>query len=499
FALLKAVHELGHAVALIRAAAGEGVPLGPIRAGIAFFALVPFPYTDATAAWKLRSRWRRAGVGLAGVFVESWIAAAVAILMLQIAPGPLQTFLAQILVVAGLSTLLFNLNPLVRLDGYYVLCDLARQPNLATRATLAARETALGLLGADRADERRGDGRGPGFIAYWLLSYAYRWAIFAGIFWLAYGIDPRLAWGVAALALSLLVVRPLIGMATTAHQRGIGSRRLVLGFGVLAASAACLAVPIPRTHHVEGHLSRHDVTVVRATRDARVEAVAPRGGAADAAGPAVMVLENPVIGLRLAELEAERALIEGRRRAANEAGAGAAASFVLAGELDDLDALIAETETDLGDLRVTAGGGAVWEPREARRLEGAWVAAGDNRVMGRLVTPGATRVVLRIAQDRPGLNTMLAPGTAVAFRPVVNPGCVGGAVANGLAPVEGTGAEGFHAVLTPAPGEPCIADLPEGAAVVARLVGETGPLAGHVLDWLERLAQDRLPRDGAGR
>ncbi|MEO1472116.1 MAG: hypothetical protein AAFV86_24040, partial [Pseudomonadota bacterium] len=205
FALLKAVHELGHAVALIRAAAGEGVPLGPIRAGIAFFALVPFPYTDATAAWKLRSRWRRAGVGLAGVFVESWIAAAVAILMLQIAPGPLQTFLAQILVVAGLSTLLFNLNPLVRLDGYYVLCDLARQPNLATRATLAARETALGLLGADRADERRGDGRGPGFIAYWLLSYAYRWVIFAGIFWLAYGIDPRLTWGVGAVALSLLV------------------------------------------------------------------------------------------------------------------------------------------------------------------------------------------------------------------------------------------------------------------------------------------------------
>ena len=66
FIALKLCHELGHAVALHQFAAKEGVRIGEIRAGISFFTLFPFPFTDATLAWKLRSRMRRAAIGLGG-------------------------------------------------------------------------------------------------------------------------------------------------------------------------------------------------------------------------------------------------------------------------------------------------------------------------------------------------------------------------------------------------------------------------------------------------
>lgn len=146
--LLKAFHEIGHALAMAHFLETEGEDVPPIRAGVAFFFLLPLPFTNTTASWVLTNKWRRAAIGLAGIYFETWIAFIATLLWASIGESELQVFLLQIMIVSGASTLLFNLNPLIRLDGYYVLTDILDRPNLATRAGGTARQAGHYFLGA---------------------------------------------------------------------------------------------------------------------------------------------------------------------------------------------------------------------------------------------------------------------------------------------------------------------------------------------------------------
>ncbi len=120
----KVIHELGHAVA----ARHHGVRVG--KMGIIFFLCAPLAYVDVTDAWKLRSRWSRIQIALAGVYLELAIAAIAAWIWWWLPAGYARHLAAQMVLVAGPATLLVNANPLLRLDGYYVLSDLCEIPNL---------------------------------------------------------------------------------------------------------------------------------------------------------------------------------------------------------------------------------------------------------------------------------------------------------------------------------------------------------------------------------
>lgn len=122
--LAKAIHELGHAVA----ARYHGVQVG--KMGIMFFLFAPLAYVDVTGAWKLRNRFSRVQIALAGIYVELAIASIAAWAWWYLPDGLPRHLAAQLFVVAGPATLLVNANPLLRLDGYYVLSDLTEIPNL---------------------------------------------------------------------------------------------------------------------------------------------------------------------------------------------------------------------------------------------------------------------------------------------------------------------------------------------------------------------------------
>lgn len=484
FTVLKAIHELGHAAALRIFADAEGVRLGPIRSGIAFFAGLPFPFTDATAAWKLRSRYRRAAIGIAGVYLESWVAAAAAILWSQVTPGELQTFLIQLLLVGGFSTLFFNLNPLVRLDGYYIFCDLAGLPNLATRAALAARGAGLWLLGG-----RTAAGGKAGYLCYLLLSYAYRWVIFVGIFWIAYAIDLRLAWVVAGISVMTLVVRPLMTLSGELRRQPIQWRRATLTAGGLAAVVAAFAVPLPDAEHIDGRLIRHRVEVVRANDDALLSQLATL----PTAQSPIVVLENKELQLTLAEMQADQALLAGQLRSL--LGGDATERRIVESERNRLSEQIAETEGRIAALTVAMPETALWEPEDAPKLAGAWVAAVENRVLGRIALPAEPHLLAHIDQARSDLGDHLRDGDAIAFRPVVRPRCTATALARGFAPVVEDGVLSYS-VMADLPTESrCWADLPAGSAVVLRVVKRDAPLALQLYDRARRLAQNRLPRE----
>jgi putative peptide zinc metalloprotease protein len=128
YAALKVLHELGHGLATKRF--GGEVP----EWGVQLLAFIsPLAYVDASSSWKFASKWRRIMVASAGMYVELAIACLCVIGWIHTDPGPLNTSLHNAVIAATLVTLLFNANPLMRFDGYYILGDLLGIPNLGTK------------------------------------------------------------------------------------------------------------------------------------------------------------------------------------------------------------------------------------------------------------------------------------------------------------------------------------------------------------------------------
>jgi putative peptide zinc metalloprotease protein len=102
--------------------------------GVMFLVFFPLPYVDASSAWAFRNRWHRAVVGMSGVMAELSAAAIAAIIWSNTSTGTLHIIAYNVMFIASVSTLLFNGNPLLRFDAYYVLSDLLEIPNLGQRS-----------------------------------------------------------------------------------------------------------------------------------------------------------------------------------------------------------------------------------------------------------------------------------------------------------------------------------------------------------------------------
>src|SRR4051812_9522963 len=128
FPVIKALHELGHATA-VKAGGGEVHDMG-----IILLVLLPVPYVEASASTVFKSKYRRAVVGAAGMAVELFVAAIAFYIWLRIEPGAVRAVLFHVMLIASVSTVMFNGNPFLRYDAYYILADLIEIPNLAMRS-----------------------------------------------------------------------------------------------------------------------------------------------------------------------------------------------------------------------------------------------------------------------------------------------------------------------------------------------------------------------------
>jgi putative peptide zinc metalloprotease protein len=137
FVLIKFIHECGHAFAC-RRFGGEVHEMG-----IMFLVFVPTPYVDASTAWAFASRWQRMFVGAAGMIFELFVASIMAFVWANTNETSIWNQLAfNAMLIASVTTIIFNANPLLRYDGYYMLSDWLEIPNLQQRST----EYALGLI-----------------------------------------------------------------------------------------------------------------------------------------------------------------------------------------------------------------------------------------------------------------------------------------------------------------------------------------------------------------
>jgi putative peptide zinc metalloprotease protein len=246
YPLIKALHELGHGLA-VKAWGGEVREMG-----VSLLMLIPVPFVDASAASAFPEKHRRVIVGGAGIMVELFLAALALFVWLHVADGTVRDIAFIIMLIGGMSTVLFNGNPLLRFDGYYMLSDLLDIPNLGSRSNayivyLAQRR----LLGVQSAiSPVTGPGEAPLLFGYAVLSFAYRWFVagliilWAGHFslWAGILVGAGVAW--------TMVIKPLIGLwrfLTSAPQLSrTRTRSMTIVCGVAAAVVILLCVvPFP--------------------------------------------------------------------------------------------------------------------------------------------------------------------------------------------------------------------------------------------------------------
>jgi len=315
FPLLKLFHEFGHACAT-RAWGGEVHEMG-----IMFLVLMPIPYVDASSATAFRRTRRRVLVGAAGMVVELFIASVALYLWLEVQPGLFRAVLYNIMLIAGVSTVLFNANPLLRFDGYYILGDLLQIQNLRQRGQqylgyLA--ETRLFGLKLAEFDASRGEKRW--FVVFTIASFVYRIFIM-----LAIAIFIAREYMIVGVALALWALFTAFLMPL---GKGIGYllfhsklrrnrlRALASSAAIVAALGALLfTLPLPYWTRAEGVISVPQDAQVRAGADGFVRRLVAEPGAVVSRRSPLVIAEDPELAPRIRVLEAQVRLLEARAQA----------------------------------------------------------------------------------------------------------------------------------------------------------------------------------------
>jgi putative peptide zinc metalloprotease protein len=264
FPILKGLHEMGHATAT-KARGGEVHDIGLI-----LLVLLPVPYVEASAASIFRSKWQRAVVGAAGMMVELFIAAIAFYLWLLVEPGAVRAVLFNVMVIAGVSTLVFNGNPLLRYDAYYILADLTEIPNLAARSTRYWTYLFERYLLGNRAlpPPFASSGEKAWFVFYGGASAIYRVIVTLAIALFIAGrfffIGVLLAiWAVAGMML-LPLIRGVRHLTGSPRLRAHRPRAIAITVGLTALIGGfVLFVPVPFHSSAEGIVWLPEESLVR--------------------------------------------------------------------------------------------------------------------------------------------------------------------------------------------------------------------------------------------
>ena len=305
-ACLKVVHELGHAYTAKRF--GCRVP----NMGVAVLVMVPVLYTDVNEAWKLTSRHQRLAIGIAGVTAELCCAAVAAALWGFLPDGPARSVAFLVATTTWVTTVMLNLSPFMRYDGYYVLSDWLEMPNLHARAFALARwwlrETLFGF--GDAMPEELPVNRRRFLIAFALVTWAYRFLLFFAIALIVYHFTFKAA-GIAMVVVEVgyFMLRP-IGAEILLWLRRRGelrwSRRTLVTAGAALAVVVLLAVPWRSGIEAPGLLkSQQHVDAFVPEVGARIESVNVRDGEAVDKGTLLLQLSSPDLDYKLASARSE--------------------------------------------------------------------------------------------------------------------------------------------------------------------------------------------------
>jgi len=317
FPLLKLLHELGHCYAAKLGGASVH------EAGIMTLIVMPVPYVDVSGASAFSNKWRRALVGAAGMLTELFCAGVAMMVWINVEPGFARAAAFNCLLIAGVSTLLFNGNPLLRFDAYFILSDLIEIPNLGARASryygYVVNRHAFGSRGLASPAHSRGEA--AWFAFYGMASYLYRlWVMLSIALFVSaqlHGVGAVLAgWTIASG-----VVYPLLrGVWHVVRSPALHHNRpralLVTGAALGFAALLLFAVKLPYGTVTQGVVWAPAGADIRAGAEGRLTRLIAAPGARLAQGEAVARMSDAVLDARVDLLNSQMHEVELRALAA---------------------------------------------------------------------------------------------------------------------------------------------------------------------------------------
>jgi putative peptide zinc metalloprotease protein len=296
---MKLVHETFHGLVCKRYG-------GRVRGfGLMFLIFTPLPYVDVTSSWGFPSQWHRMMVGVAGMFVELFIAAVSALVWANTGAGTLNSICFNLMFVGSVSSLVFNGNPLLRFDAYYILSDWVGIPNLYAKAQAQwlhfGRKHVFGLT--EQHTEYEDPNAQAILYTYGLLSWLY--LLMVTYFVTAMLLDQWFIVGIVTLvsavwAKAVLPLWKLMRFASSPLVRFNRRRALLVTYGVPALLAAVVfLVPMPCSLSVPGVLESQQFEVTHADVDGRLVRIAKTSGERVHRDEVIAVLENRELDSRI--------------------------------------------------------------------------------------------------------------------------------------------------------------------------------------------------------
>lgn len=265
--IAKVIHEFGHGLSCHHYG-GECHEMG-----VMLLVFSPCLYCDVTDSWMMRNKWQRIIIGAAGMYIEVILSALAIYVWWFSRPGLVHHLALNTFFVTTITTVIFNANPLMRFDGYYMMSDFLEIPNLRQKSDKMLREAfSWYCLGIESRPDPFMPETGRGwFVTYAIAAWIYRWIILASISMFLYTVLKP--YDLQSIGITLLIFsmggiffsmfRNLYQILAAPRNEPMSKIKIAISLSVVAAVGwVVVAIPIPWHHEAPFFLEPQDVTVV---------------------------------------------------------------------------------------------------------------------------------------------------------------------------------------------------------------------------------------------
>lgn len=385
--VIKVFHEFGHAFACKKFGLVNGSGGQVHVMGVMFLVFMPLPYLDASSAWAFRKKWHRAIVGMSGVMVELFAASIAVVIWANTSTGTLHIIAYNIIFIASISTLLFNGNPLLRFDAYYVFSDLVEIPNLSQRSRnyiyFLVRKYCWKIRAAHNPAHTPGEK--AWFILYGIASTAYRVFICIRILlFLNNRLPEELFILVPIFAVSAIIAWVLVPLgkfirylATNGELARTRARAVGSTAGVFVLLIICTGIfHFPDYCRVEGIVEPVDLAIVHTKSDGFITDFLPSGQTVTPDTNSLIKSVNFRLEAEKNGLQAELVALEAKHRIATTREI--AAAQILAEQIDALKEKIDRVDLEISSLHLQAPLSGTWVSPDIHKIKGVYLQRGQQ-------------------------------------------------------------------------------------------------------------------------
>jgi len=392
YPVMKLLHEFSHGIC-VKHWGGDVHEMG-----ITLLVLTPIPYVDASAATAFKSKHKRMVVSAAGIMIELFVASIALFVWLGASDGSLRDCALGIFTIGAVSTVLFNANPLLKFDGYFILQDFIEVPNLMARSAQYYRYLIKRyvLKFAHQRSPVTATGERRWFLIYGAASLAYRVVIlcFIVVFlsskYLLLGVVLGCWVMIQQLALPLIkgIKYLLLSPETTAYRAR--TVRVVWG-----TAAVCIVffglIPLPSSTQAQGVVWVPQQGEIYADVAGFVSHVAVSPGEQVSEGQLLLTLESAELDKSVTVMQNELLALDIRSELQRKINP---TEFALLQE--DLAAArrsLADLQSQQNQLQIVAKTDGAFTPGNLEKLRGRYFKQGE--LVAHVVNP--RELVVRVA------------------------------------------------------------------------------------------------------